>query len=92
MGLGLNPKEEIQMKQNKPIKVVRTDNLSSFDNIFFPVLDMDGSEFYCVCITGNKDTDFQPIVDYLTDIIWRQYRSPHNYGLAYFASGYNSDG
>lgn len=80
------------MKQNKPIKVVGTDTLASYDNIYFPVLDMDGNKFSCVCITGSKDTDFQPIVDYLTDIIWRQYRSSNNYGLAYFASGYNSEG
>lgn len=80
------------MKQNKPIRVIKTDTLTSYDNIYFPVLDMDGNKFSCVCITGNKDTDFQPIVDHLTDIIWRQYRSPHNYGLAYFASGYNSEG
>lgn len=80
------------MKQNKPIKVVKIDTLANYDNIYFPVLDMDGNQFSCVCITGSKDTDFQPIVDYLTDVIWRQYRSSNNYGLAYFASGYNSEG
>lgn len=62
-----------------------------FENVYYPVLDMDGESFACACITGNKDTDFGPVVAYLEDEIWDQFESENNYGLAFFACGYDGN-
>lgn len=74
------------------IKIIDVKNgTGRFENVYYPVLDMDGESFACLCITGNKDTDFAPVVAYLEDKIWDQFESEHNYGLAFFACGYDGN-
>lgn len=74
------------------IKILEVKNgTGRFENIYYPVLDMNGERFSCVCITGDKNTDFAPIVEYLEDEIWSQFESEDNYGLSFFACGYDGN-
>lgn len=62
-----------------------------FENIYYPVLDMGGESFACSCITGSKDTDFGPVVEYLEDEIWTQYESENPCGIAFYVCGYDGN-
>lgn len=74
------------------IKIIEIKNgTGRFANLYYPVLDMDGEKFACSCITGDKDTEFAPVVEYLEDEIWTQFESENRYGLAFYACGYDGN-